>query len=170
MLVCEIPTITMNFRRTGVWAHLPNLPPSNRQRSLRTKTRPTKVQERCRFKWRMVRRTSIQIKPVQYWSQFSTQWTTNLNKSVLMTWSSCWMSIRFANQQMAVFLATSIQFQTCLTRSVWSSRFGVCGSSWGDGCGMLISQENKWRMKWVLQRLSPRLQRQCTTNLWLRLS
>jgi len=170
MLVCEIPNIAMNFRSTRVWAHLPNLPRSNWKRSLRTKRRPTKVQERFRSKWRMARRSFIQILPIQYEALFSTQSTTNLNMSVLMRWSGCWMSILFANQQMTVFQARSIQFQACLELSFWRTRFGPSGSSWGDGCGMLICQEHWWRMKWVLERLSPWLQRQCSANWWLRKS
>jgi len=170
MLVCEIPNIAMNSRSAGVWAHLPNLPRSNWKRSLRMKWRPTKVQERFRSKWRMARRSSIHIMPDQYWGLFSTQSTTNLNRSILMRRSGCWMSILFANQQMTVFQATSIQFQACLELSFWCTRFGPSGSSWGDGCGMLISQEHWWRMKWGLERLSPWLQREWFPNCWLRKS
>jgi len=168
MLVCEIPNIAINFRRAGEWAHLANSPQSNWNRSLRKKWRPTKVQERFTSKWRMVRRFTIQIIPVQYWALFSTQSTTNLNTSVLMRQLGCWMPILFANHQMTVFQATSIQFQACLEQSLWHARFGPSGSSWGDGFGMLICQEHWWQMKWVLERLSPRLQRQCFANWWLR--
>jgi len=113
MLVCEIPNITMNFRSARVSAHLPNLPRCNRKRSLRMKRRLTQVQERFRSKW-MAKRSSIQIIAVQCWVLFSTQSTTNLNMSVLMRRSGCWMPILFANQQMTVFQATSIQFQAYL--------------------------------------------------------
>jgi len=82
--------------------------------------------------------------------------------------SGCGMSIVFANQQMTVFEATSIQFQACLELNFWCTRFGPSGSLWGDGFGMLICQEHWWRMKWVLERLSPRLQQQCFANWWLR--
>jgi len=167
MYVCEISNITMNFRSAGVWAHLHNLLRGNHKRSLRTKRRPPKVQERFRSKW-MAMRSSIHIIPAQYWARFSTQSTTNLNMSVLMTQSGCWMSILFANQQMTVFQATSIQFQACPELGFWRTRFRPYGSSWGDGFGMLIFQEHWWRMKWVLARLSPQLQRQCFANGWLR--
>ena len=42
---------------------------------------------------------------------------------------------------------------------VWSIWFIV--RRW---VGMLICQEHWWRMKWVLERLSPRLQQQCFAN------
>jgi len=158
----------MNFRSAGVWAHLPNWPRSNWKRSLRTKRRQTKVQERFRSKWRMARMSLIQILPVQSWAPFSTQSTTNLNTSVLMRRSGCWMRIRFTNQQMTVFQATNIQFQACRELSFWHTRSGPSGSLWGDEYGMLICQEHWWPMKWVLERLSPRLQQQCFANCCLR--
>jgi len=168
MLVCEIPIIAMKFRRAGVLAHLPNLTRRHWKRSLRTKRIPTKMQQGFRNKWRMARRSSIQKIPVQHWALFSTQSTTNLNLSVLMRQSGCWLSILFANQQMTMFQATSIQFQTCLELSFWRTRFGPSGSLRGDGFWMLICQEHWWRMKWVVERLSPWLQRQCFVNWWLR--
>jgi len=168
MVVCEIPNITMNFRSTGVWAHLPNWPRSNWKRSLRTKRGPTKVQERFSRKWRRARRSSIQMIPVQSKAQFSTQSTTNLNTSVLMSRSGCWIPIRFASQTMTVFQATNITFQACRELSFWRTRCGPSGPLWGDGFGMLICQEHWWRMKWVLGRLSPRLQQQCFANWWPR--
>jgi len=167
MLVCEIPNIAMNFRSAGVWAHLPNLPRSNRKRSFSMKRKPTEVQERFRSKW-MARRTSIQIIPVQYWILFSTQSTRNVNMSVLMRRSGCWMPIRFAKQQMTVLQARGIQFQAYPELSWWRTRFRLYGSSWEDKFEMLICQEHWWRMKWVLERLSPGLQRQCFANWWLR--
>jgi len=167
MLVCEIPNIAMNSRSAGVSSHLPNLPRSDWKRSLRTKRRRTKVRERFMSKW-MVRRSSIQITPFQYWVLFPTQSTTNLNMSVLMRRSGCWIPILFANPQRTVFQATNIQFQACPELSIWRTRFGPFSSSWGDGFGMLICQEHWWRMKWVLERLSPRLQRQCFVNWRLR--
>jgi len=168
MLVCEIPNIAMNFRSATVWAHLPNWPRSNWMRSLMTNRIRSKVQERFRSKWRMAKRSSIQIIPVQSWAPFSTQSTMNLNTSVLMRRSGRWMHIRFANQQMTVFQATNIQFQACRELSFWHTRCGPSGSSWGDGYGMLICQEHWWPMKWVLERLSPWLQQQCFANCWLR--
>jgi len=167
MLVCELPNIALNCRSAGVWAHLPNLPRTNWKRSLRTKWRPTNVQERFRSKC-AVRRSSIQIIPAQYWALFSTQSTTNLNMGVLMRRSGCWMSILFANQQMTVFQATNIQFQACPELSFWCTKLWPYGSMWGGGFGMLICQEHWWRMKWVLARLSHLLQRQCFGNWWLR--
>jgi len=168
MLVCEIPNIAMNFRSAGVWGHLPNLDRTNWKRSLRTKWRRTKVQVRFRCKWRMGRRSSIQRTPVQYWALFSIQSTTNLNTSVLMQRSGCWMPIVFANHQVTVFQAKRIQFQACLGPGFWCTRFGPSGSSWGDGCGMLICQEHWWWMKWVLERLSPQWQQHWLASCWLR--
>jgi len=167
MLVCEIPNIVMNFRSTRVWAPQPNLPQSNWKRWLRMERRLTKVQERFRSKW-MARRTLIHIIPVQYWILFSTQSTTNLSMSFLMRWSGCWISIWFTNQGMTVFQSTSIQFQACPELRIWRTRFGPYDSSWEGRFGMPICQEHWWRMKWVLERLSPQLQRQCFANWWLR--
>jgi len=129
--------------------------------------RPTTVQDRFRSKW-IVRRSSIQIIPVQFWALFSTHSTMNLNTSGLMRRSGCWMPIRFANQQMTVFQAINIQFQAWWQPSFWRTRCGPSGSLWGDGFGMLICQEHWWRMKWVLERLSPRLHQQCFAKWWLR--
>jgi len=168
MLVCEMPNIVMNFKSAGVWSHQPNLPRSNWKRSLRTNRRLTKVQEVFRKKWRMARRTSIKKIPVQLWIHFSTQWTTNLNTSVLMRQSGCWMPIRFANQWMTMFQATSIQFQAYPERSFWPTRFGPYGSLWAGGSGILICREHWWQTKWVLERLSPRRQQQSFANCWLR--
>jgi len=92
------------------------------------------------------------------------QSTTNLN----MRRSGCWMSILFADKQMTVFQGTNIPFQACREQSFWGTRFGPSGSSWGDGYTMLIYQEHRWRMKWILERLSPQLQWQCFANWWLR--
>jgi len=167
MLVSVIPNIEMNFRRAGVWAHLPNLPRSNWKRSLRTKWWLTKVQERFMSNW-MARRCSIQIIPLQYGALFSTQSTTNLNMSELMRQSDCWMPILFANLQMTMFQGTSIQFQACPELRFWRNRIGPSASHWGVGFAMLICQEHWWRMQWVLERLSPQLQRQCFANWWLR--
>ena len=144
----------MNFRSVGVWARQPNLPHNNWKRSLRMKRRPMKVPERFRSKW-MARRTSIQKIPVQYWICFWTQSTTNLNTCFLMTRSGCWMPIRFTNQWITVFPATSIQFQTCPEHSFWCTRFGPYGSLWGGRSRIRICQEHWWQTKWVLERLSP---------------
>jgi len=46
-----------------------------------------------------------------------------------------------------------------LAHQVWAIWFIV--RRW---FGMLICQEHWWRMKWVLERLSPRLLRQCFAN------
>ena len=43
------------------------------------------------------------------------------------------MCILFANQQMTVFLATSIQFQACQELNFWCTRFGPSDSSSRDG-------------------------------------
>jgi len=147
MLVCEIPNIVMNSRSAGVWAHLPSLTRSNQKRSLSRRRRPTKEQERFRSKWRMARRSSIHIIPFQYWALFSSQWTMNLNMSVLMRRSGCWIPILFANQQRTVFQATNIQFQACLELSFWRTRFGPSGTSCGNGFGMLTCQEHWWQRK-----------------------
>ena len=145
MLVCEIPNIAMNFRSTGVWAHQPNLPQSNRKRSFQMKSWTTKVQEILRSKW-MVSWSSIQIIPVQYWALFSTQSTTKLNMSSLMRQSGCWMPIRFSNHQKTVSQATSVQFLACPEWCYWRTSFGPYGSLWGGGIGILICQERWWRM------------------------
>jgi len=50
-----------------------------------------------------------------------------------------------------------------LAHQVWALWFIV--RRW---FGMLICQEHWWRMKRVLERLLPRLQRQCFANWWLR--
>ena len=127
MLVFEIPNIAMNFSSAGVWANQPNIPLLNRKRSLRMTRRPTKGQERFWSKW-MVRRSAIQIIPVQYRALFWTQWTTTMNTSVLRRRSGCWMPIRFTNHQMIVFQATSIQFLAWQEQSFWLTRFGLYGS------------------------------------------
>jgi len=167
MVVCEIPNIEMNFRSAGIWAHHSNLPRSNWKRSLRTTRRLTKVQKRFRSKW-MVRKTSIQIIPVQYWILFSTQSKTNLTMSVLMRRSGCWMPNQFANHQMFMFQATSIQLQACLERSFWCTKFGSYGSLWGGGFGILICPEHWWQIKYVLARLQPQWQQQWYANCRLR--
>jgi len=168
--LCEIPNIEMSFKSAGIWAYLPSLHPSNWKRSLRTKRTLAKFQGRFRSKWRMVRRSSIRKIEAQYWILCSIQSTTILNTSVLMKQSGYWMRVLFATQQMTVFQAPSIQFQASLEVCFWWTTFGPSGSSWGDGFGMLICQEHWWRMKWDLERLSPRLQQQCFANFWLRKS
>jgi len=149
MLVCEIPIITMNFSSAGVWAHLPNLPQSNWKGSLRTKRRPTKEQERFTSKW-MVRSTLIQIMPVQYQILISTQSTTNLNMSVLIRWSGCWMPIRFINQKMTMFPATTIEFQACPERSFWHIRLGPYCWLWEDGFRIWYARSagGRWNGSW----------------------
>jgi len=47
-----------------------------------------------------------------------------------------------------------------LELSFWHTRFGPSRSLCGWGFGMLIWQEHWWKMKWVLERLSPRWQQQ----------
>jgi len=158
----------MNFRSAGTWAHLPSSHRSNWKSSLRTNRTQTNVQERFRSKWRMVRRSSIQQIPTLYLIRFSVQSTTNLNTSVLRRQSGCWMLILFVNHRMTTFQATNIRFQACPELSSWRTRFGPSGSLWGDGFGMLTCQEHWWRMKWVLERLSPWLQLQWFANWWLR--
>jgi len=146
MLVCEIPNIAMNFRCTGVWAHLPFFPRSNWKRLFRTKGRPTKVLERFRSK-QMVRTSSIQLIPVQYWVLFWTPAGKNLNRSVLIRPSAYWMPIQICNQQMSVFHAASIQFQACPSRSFCRTRFGQYSSLCGGGFGIMIyasSSVGRW--------------------------
>ena len=155
LLLSEIPNIGMNFRTAGIWAYLPSLHPRDWKRSLRMKRTRTNVQGSFRSKWRMVRRFLIQKIKAQYWIRFSIQSTTNLNISVLMKQSGWWMRVLFANHQITVLQAASIQWQTCLESSFWHTRFGPSGSSWGDGFGILICQKHWWRMEWVLERLSP---------------
>jgi len=101
-----------------------------------------RVQERRER--RMVRKSSIRQIPAQYWIRFSVQSTTNLNTSVLMRQSGCWMIILFVNQQVTVFQATNIQFQACPELHFWRTRFGLSGSSWGDGFGMPTCQVHWW--------------------------
>jgi len=167
MVVCEIPNIAMNSRSARVWANQSNIPQSNATRSLSTKWTLTKLQERFRRKW-MARRSSIQIIPAHYWALFLTQSTTNLDISVMIGRSGCWMPIIFANRPMTVLQARTIPFQAYPELSVWHTRFGPSGSLWGDGFGMLICQEHWRQMRWVLDRLSPRLQWQCFANWCLR--
>jgi len=157
----------MNFRSARIWAHLSSLDRSNCRRSLRTKRAQTKLHGRFRSKSRMVRRSWIQQIPAQYWIRFSVQSTRNLNTSVEMRKSTYWIPSQFVNQQMSGFQATSIQFQACPELCFWRARSGASGSSCRDGFRMLICQELWWRMKWVLERLSPRLQWQCFANWWL---
>jgi len=152
VLVCEIPNITMNFRRAGVWDHQPNLPRSSWKRWLRTKKRPTNVQERFKSRW-MTRRFLIQIIPVQYWALFSTQATTNLNMSILMRGSGCGLPIWFAIQPTTLFQGRRIQFQACPEWSFGCTCSGPYGSLWGDGYGILICQKRWWRMKCGLARI-----------------
>jgi len=154
----------MNSRRAGMWAHLPSLHPSNWKWSLRMKTSQTKVQGRFSSKWRRVTRSSMQQISALYGILSSVQSTTNLTTSVLMRQSGCWKSILFGNRQMTVFQATSIRFQACPELIFWCTVFWAYGLSWGGGFGMLICQEHCWRMKWVFERLSPRLQRQWYAN------
>jgi len=163
-----MPNITRNSRSTGIWTHLPSSQRSNWKRSFRMKRTHTNVPGRFRSKWRMVTGFSIQTMPVECWILFSIQSTTNLNTSVLMRWSGCWMPILFANQQMTMLQATSIQFQTCPEPTVWRTRLGPYGALWGGGFGILICQECWWWMKWVLARLSPQWQQQWYANCWLR--
>ena len=167
MLVCEIPNIVMQFWSAIVWADQLNLPWSNWQRSLRMRRRPTKVQEGFRCKWR-ARRSSIQIIPVQNWPLFSILPKMNLNMSVLIRWSGCWMPILFINQQMTLFQATRIQFQACPEPNVRHTRSGPFGWLWEGGFGILICQGQRWWMKWVLTRLSPQWQHRWYANCWRR--
>jgi len=166
--LCAILNIQMNFRRARIWAYLPSLHPSNWKRSLRMNRTPANVQGRFRSKWRMVRRSSSRKIQAQYWVRISIYSTTNLNMSVLIKQSGCWTRNVFANPQMTLLQAASIQFQGYPEQIVCRTRFGPSGSSWGDGFGMLICQEHWWQMKWVLQRLSPRLQWECFANWLLR--
>jgi len=166
LLLCEIPNIGMTFRCAGIWAYLPWIHPRNCKRSLRTQRTRTNVQGRFSSNCRMVRRSSIPKIHAQYWIQFAIQSTMNLNTSDWMKQSGCWMRVLFANQQMTVIQAASIQFLACPELNFWLTRFGPFGSSWGDRFRMVICQEHWWRMKWVLERLSPRLRRQCFAN-WL---
>jgi len=168
LLLCEIPNIEMKFRSTRIWAYLPTVYQSNWKRSFRTKRSRTKVQRRFRRMWWMLRRSSIQKIQAHYWIRLTIKSTMNLNTSVLMKDPGSWMWVLFSNQQMTVFQAASIQFQACLELSFWRTRFRPSGSSWGDRFGMQICQDHWWRMKWVLEKLSPRLQQQCVANWWLR--
>jgi len=145
-------------------ADLPSLNQSNQKKSLKTNRTERQVQRRFRCKWWMVRRSSIKPIPAQFWILFRRPWTTNLNMSVLMRQWGCWMLILFINEQMTVFQATCIQFQACPELSVWCNRFGPSRSSWGGGFWRLICQQHWWRMKKVLERLPPQLQRQCFAN------
>jgi len=113
-------------------------------------------------------RSLMYIITAQHWALFSTQSTMNLNMSVLMRRSGCWIPILFTNQQMTMFQATGIQFQACPELSFWRTWLGLSGSLWGDGFGMLIFQEHCSQIKWLLEILSPPLQRQCFANWWLR--
>jgi len=167
MVVCEIPTIAMNSRSAGVWAHQPNLAYCNYKRSFAMKWRPTKVQERFRSKW-MVKRTSIQKIQVQYWILFSIPSTVNLNISVLMSQLDCWMHIQVTIQWMTVFKARNIPFQAGQEWRFRRNRFGPFGSLWGGEFGILICQERGWQMKWLLARLSPQWQWQWYGNCWFK--
>jgi len=130
MLVCEIPNIAMNSRSTRVWARLPNLPHSNWKRSLRTKRRPTKVQERFRSKWRMARRSSIQIMPVQYWALFSTQST------MIWTWVTWW-----GGQAAECPCYSPIHRWQCSRPQVFNSRPAWSKVSGAPGLGNLVHRE-----------------------------
>jgi len=121
----------------GVCAYLPSLHQPNWKRSLRMTRKQTKVQGRFRSKWRMERRSSIQIIQVDYWILFSIQSTTSLNMSVLMGRSYCWMPIQFAYRRLTVSPATRIQFRACLEPNLWPIRSGQYGSLWGDGFGIV---------------------------------
>jgi len=125
------------------------------------------TEERFRSKW-MVRRSSIQMMPVEHCALFLTQRTTNSNISVFRWWSGCWMPIWFADQQITVFQATSIQFLGCPELSFWLPRFGPYGSLWAGRFGMLICQEHRLWMKWVIKWHSPQWQKQWNANSWAR--
>jgi len=129
-----------------VWAYQPNLPRSDWNRSFRAKRRPTKVQKSFRSKW-MASMSLIQIIPVQYWALFSQQSMKNLNMSVLLRRSGCWMRIQFGIQQMTVFQATSIHFQACPEQSFWRTTFWRSGSLWEGVFVILIWQQSWLQMK-----------------------
>lgn len=79
-----------------------------------------------------------------------------LELGVLMRQSGCWLYILFANDQMTMSPATSIQFHAGPWLCVCQTRFGTSSSSWGDGFWMRICQLH-WRwLKLALERLSPR--------------
>jgi len=148
MIVCEIPNITMNFRSIGVWAHQPKLPWSNWQQSLRMNRRLTNEQGSLRNK-RKVRRSAIQIIPVQYWALFATQSTTTLDMGVETHWRGVWILVWFANWSMTKLLGTCIHFRACLALGFWHTWFGQYGSLWADGFAIKICQECWWQMQWA---------------------
>ena len=150
MLVCEITNITMNCRSAIVWAHQPHLPWSHGKRSLRMKWRPTKLQRRLRSKWK-VRRSLIQMIPVQDWVLFSTQWTMDFNMRVLMRVSGFWMLFRFTNWSRIEFLVRKIFLRACLEPRFWRTWFWQYGSFWVDRFRIPIWQELWWQMKWALE-------------------
>jgi len=158
----------MNCRSTGVWAHLSSLHRSNCNRSLRSKRKQTTVHRRCRSKWWMVKRPTIQILPIQYRILFSIQSRVSLNMSVLIGLSGRWIPVQFANRKQTKSLAPSIQFQTFLEQRFWCTKFGQYGWLWGDGVGIQICQECWWQIKWVLGRLLPHWQRLWYAICWLR--
>jgi len=158
----------MNFRCTRVWAHLPSLHHSNWKILFRTQRYQTERQGRFRSKWMMVRRSSIQIIAVQYWTLFSIHPTTNSHKNVSMRLVRCWMPCSFDNLKLTESQVWSIHFLACLEPSFWYTWVGQYCSLWGDGFGIKICQKCQWQMKCVLPRLLPQWQCIWYANYWLR--
>jgi len=168
LLVCDIPKAAKNLSIARVWSLLSSLHQSNWKRSLRLKRQQRKVPGWFESKWRMVRRSLIQIIAVQYWIIFSIQSTTNLHTRGWFSQSGSWMAVWIANHKLTNSLESTIQFEAYLEQIFWCSKFGRCGSLWGDEFGIWICQECWWQMKQVLARLLSQWQQQWYANCWLR--
>jgi len=150
LLFCEIPTIEMNFRSAGIWAYLPSLHLSNWKWSLGAKRTRTKVKGMFSSKWRMVKRSSIQILHAQYWTQLSIQPTTNWTR--VSWWSSQdneWVSYSPINRW------PWSRPQGFNSRPAWNESFGapplghlVYHEVMGLGCWYAMSTGGRWNGSW----------------------